>query len=386
MINLQTAENALKTFYLDAVKDLLDTKTSPLLSMVERTSENVYGKEVKKAIRVGLSGGVAAGTETGDLPKADPSNYMQLTAPLKNLYGTIEISDKAIRASQGNEGAFVNLLNAEMDNLFRSAKYNFGRMIMGNGKGIICYGKVNKNGKFVANDTSALHVGMGIVFTETDGSPADEEERKIKSVDRETGIVEVTGSELPWAENGEAAIAALGCGEEICGVQSLFDNETLYGLTTEQYQSIAPKKVSLGSYINWEDIQKMVDIVEEECGTTPNLIICGWGMRRAIVRHCMDMGMTLPTMQIEGGYTALNFNGIPIVTDRFCPKGTLYFLNTNDIKLYQLGDWEWMESDDGKILHQVPGKPVYTATLVKYAELVFERPNAVACLTDIKED
>ena len=27
-----------------------------------------------------------------------------------------------------------------------------------------------------------------------------------------------------------------------------------------------------------------------------------------------------------------------------------------------------MENEDGKILSQVPGKPVYTATLVKYAE------------------
>lgn len=386
MINLQTAENALKSFYLDAVKDLLDTKTSPLLAMVERTSENVYGKEVKKALRVGLTGGIAAGTETGDLPKADPSNYYQLTAPLKNLYGTIEISDKAIRASQGNEGAFVNLLNAEMDNLFRSAKFNLGRMVMGNGKGLICYGEVNKDGKFVARDTSALQVGMKITFIETDSSPADEEERKIKSVDRTTGVVEVTGSELPWSEGGEGAISAIGCGEEISGIRGLFESDSVYGLTTEQYQAIAPKKVSLNAYISWQDIQTMIDNVEEECGTAPNLIICGWGMRRSIIRHCMDMGVTLPTMEIEGGYTALNFNGIPIVVDRFCPKGTLYFLNTNDIKLYQLGDWEWMESDDGKILHQVPGKPVYNATLVKYAELVFERPNAVGCITDIKED
>ena len=34
---------------------------------------------------------------------------------LKKLYGTIEISDKAIRASRTSAGAFVNLLNAEME-------------------------------------------------------------------------------------------------------------------------------------------------------------------------------------------------------------------------------------------------------------------------------
>ena len=388
MINLQTAENALKSFYLDAVKDLLDTKTSPLLAMAERTSENVYGKEVKKTIRVGLTGGVVAGTETGDLPKADPSNYYQLTVPLKNLYGTIEISDKAIRASQGNEGAFVNLLNAEMDNLFRSAKYNLGRMVMGNGQGIITLGKVNENGKFVADETSALQVGMNVFLTESDASRLEEGvERKITRIDRDSGIVELSGSALSAeVKENTGALCSTSQGDEIMGLKAMFECGSAYGLTLDQYRAIAPKKISLNASISWEKMQEMIDKVEEEGGTAPNLIICGWGMRRAIIRHCMDMGVTLPTMEIEGGYTALNFNGIPIVVDRFCPKGTLYFLNTNDIKLYQLGDWEWMESDDGKILHQVPGKPVYTATLVKYAELVFERPNTLACLTDIEED
>ncbi len=386
MINLQTAENALKTFYLDAVKDLLDTKTSPLLAMVERTTENVYGKEVKKAIRVGISGGVAAGTETGDLPKADASNYLQLTAPLKNLYGTIEISDKAIRASQGNEGAFVNLLNAEMDNLFRSARYNLGRMVMSNGKGLICHGAVNANEKFVANETSALQVGMKIALADSDGEYVEDGmERQIKSVDRMSGVVELTGGDLPWSQGDEGSILAVGCGDEITGIAALFSNDSVYGLTEEQYSAIAPKQVSWDRNISWKAIQQMIDSIEEDSGTQPNLILCSWGMRRAIIQHCMDMGMTLPTVQLEGGYSALNFNGIPIVVDRFCPKGTLYFLNTNDIKLCQLSDWEWMESDDGKILHQVPGKPVYTATLVKYAELVFERPNTIAALVNIEE-
>ena len=34
----------------------------------------------------------------------------------------------------------------------------------------------------------------------------------------------------------------------------------------------------------------------------------------------------------------------------------------------------WLEGEDGKVLKQVAGKPVYTATLVKYAELLCYRP------------
>ena len=52
MVNLQSAENALKSFYLDAVKDSIDTKISPFLAKVEQSTADVYGKDVKKVIRV----------------------------------------------------------------------------------------------------------------------------------------------------------------------------------------------------------------------------------------------------------------------------------------------------------------------------------------------
>ena len=95
--------------------------------------------------------------------------------------------------------------------------------------------------------------------------------------------------------------------------------------------------------------------------------------------------MQVQTMQIEGGFNAISFNGIPVVADRFCPRGTMYLLNSADFKLYQLCDWQWMEGENGQILRQVPGKPVYSATLVKYAELICERPQGQGRLTDINE-
>jgi hypothetical protein len=58
----------------------------------------------------------------------------------------------------------------------------------------------------------------------------------------------------------------------------------------------------------------------------------------------------------------------------------MYLLNTDFFKLHQLCDWQWLETEDGKILKQTPGKPVYTATLVKYAELVCDNPSAQGML------
>ena len=77
MVTLTNAENALKTVYLGAVTELLNTKANPLLSKIEQTAVDVWGKEVRTAARVGINGGVGAGDEAGNLPGAYGSNYIQ---------------------------------------------------------------------------------------------------------------------------------------------------------------------------------------------------------------------------------------------------------------------------------------------------------------------
>lgn len=34
----------------------------------------------------------------------------------------------------------------------------------------------------------------------------------------------------------------------------------------------------------------------------------------------------------------------------------------------------WLEGDDGRVIKQVANRPTYTATLVKYADLICDRP------------
>ena len=137
MVTTQTADNVLKSYYLGAISEQIDHKTNPFLARIKKTTADVYGRDVRKVIKLGINGGIGAGTEDGDLPSATGNNYVELVAPLKNLYGKIEITDKAIRASQNNEGAFVNLLNDEMEGLVKASAFNLGRMIFGSSSGTL---------------------------------------------------------------------------------------------------------------------------------------------------------------------------------------------------------------------------------------------------------
>lgn len=86
MITISNASDALKTIYLGVIAEQLNTKINPFLAAIERTSNNVFGKEVKKLVTYGVNGGITSGTETGALPKAQGNSYVTLTTDLKKLF------------------------------------------------------------------------------------------------------------------------------------------------------------------------------------------------------------------------------------------------------------------------------------------------------------
>ena len=86
----------------------------------------------------------------------------------------------------------------------------------------------------------------------------------------------------------------------------------------------------------------------------------------------------------DTGFKAISFGGIPMVFERFVDSGAMYFIDTATLKLHQLCDWRWIEGENGKIIRQNGNTPTYTATLVKYADLMCDRPAGQAMIKNIK--
>ena len=389
MITVETADNALKSFYLDAVTEALDLKANPLLAQIGKSSIDVVGKDVKKLVKYGMNGGISAGSETGALPTSSSNDKVMLTSTLKNLYGTIEISDKALRAAAGSEGAFVNLLNDEMQSLIKSATLNFGRMLYGDGTGLLGTVFEMEDEKTVTLDSvNGIVEGMLVDFATASGELIESAiGRKVIKVDRESNFVYVSGAPLGDTIQSGMKVYLHGSKDyEITGLGAIFSySDQLYGVDRSATPILNPYVEEEVGNITENLIQSVIDNVEDQSGSKINLILCSRGVKRALANYYREYDVVLPSLECKGGFKAMSFNGIPVVADRFCPKGTMYLLNTDDFKIHQLCDWKWLEGEDGKILKQVPGKPVYTATLVKYAELMCERPNAQGMITGIDE-
>lgn len=389
MVTLTTADSALKSIYLDAVAEALNIEANPLLAQIEQSTSDVAGKDVRRVVRYGVNGGMGAGTEDGSLPKAAGGNYVQFVAPLKNLYGTIEITDKAIRASKTNEGAFVNLLNEEMNSLIKSASYNLGRMLYGDGTGqvatvVSCTGNVvtlDNVKNIVEGVVLDFHNMAGNIVKASSG-------RQVIKVDRKNKTVTLDGAAISQGNilEGFPVYIQGSKNNELTGLAAIFgESDTIYGVDRTAHEWLKPYKMTAVGDIDESVLQTAIDEIEESSGSKIDFIVCSWGVKRALVERLKSNQILTSTMELKGGYTALSYNGIPVVADRFCPEGTMYLLNTKDFKLHQLCDWEWLEGEDGKVLKQKAGEPVYSATLVKYAELICDRPNGQGMLTGITE-
>ncbi len=388
MVTLQTAEDALKSVYLGVVSDQLNINANPLLSKIKQSSQDVWGKEIIKLAPYGINGGIGAGGETDSLPSAQENNYVKFVSTLKNLFGTIEISDKAMRSSQNNSGAFVNLLNAEMEGLIKASTFNMGRMLYGDGSGILAVVASHTAGskEVTVDSVKNLIEGMYVDFVDkTTGEKGANPANRIAYVDRVNKKVTFVNAITTALTTDYALVVQGSYNNEITGLGRIFDANatTLYGLTKANYPWLQPyTKDSVGS-IDDAAIQTAIDELEEYAGSTVDFITCSSAVKRAYQSYLNTYRRNIDVMDLAGGYKAISYAGIPVVSDRFIKDDEMYLLNTKEFTLHQLCDWQWLEGEDGRIIKQKQGYPVYSATLVKYADLICDKPSGQAKLSGI---
>ena len=391
MVTLATADNALKEVYLDVVSNQLNTTINPLLSKINQTPSDVWGKEIRKIAPYGINGGIGAGTEDGDLPTSAGNNYAQFVLSLKNLYGKLEISDKAIRASETSSGAFVNLLNTEMEGLIRASAFNFGRMLYGDGTGFLATVTENTSSAITVDSVTNLIEGMVVDIITSDGE-VTKPSLRIKSIDRANKIVTFTSGTFTSNEFAGNKLCVQGSyNNEITGLGAIFKSTgSLYGLSRSAYSWMTPYMKNIEESSNKTDIseiimQKAIDELDEVSNSKVDFIVCSAGVKRNYQSYLASYRSNIDVMNLEGGFKAISYNGIPVVSDRFVPANTMYLLNTSEFNLHQLCDWKWLENENGRIIKQTPGKPTYQATLVKYADIICNKPSGQAKITGIQE-
>lgn len=373
---MATADNILKSVYLDVVANQINTTTSAFYNKIEKTTRDVVGKEVIKSAPFGVNGGFAAGSETAALPIAGENQYAQFKSGTKDLFGVIEITDKLIKASGSNVGAFVDALQSETQGLLDAAKYNLSRMLHTDGTGkLATCGAASTVTDIPVDTVKYLIEGLTIDICDNVGA-VKTAGRRILAIDRTAGAlkVKISGTAITTLATDIITIQS-SYNKELTGLAKVYAaSGTLYGLDKGTYYWLKPYIQGTTGAISDVKIQQVIDYISEVAGGQVDYLQCSYDVRRFYLNYLETTKRVNDTLDLGGGFKAISYSGIPLVAERFVPDGTIDFLNTKDFHLHQMGDWDFIGDESGKILKQVPGYAKFTATLAKYAELICDKP------------
>ena len=386
MVNMNTVSSALKNFYIMPLREDINLKADAFASRVMRTESNIvgYNKIVRAAI-VGANGGAGAGSENGALPASGENQYVNLESDTKNLYGTLEISDKIVRSATGeNPGAFVNILQQEMDTLTRTLKWNLARQMYGDGSGKLAVLGAASNSSAVTASSSTQYVlpGLKVDLYAANGT-AISQGLRVLDVNHLTGAIRLSAN-VTCSANAYLTVQG-SAGYELTGLGKLFDGGSgnLYGLARSDYSWMNPYiKASFGA-VSESGLQKVIDHLEDSYNVTVDHINCGSDAYGHYLELMNQRRAICDATVLEGGHRALTFNGIPLTRSKFMPAASIDLYDTSLFTLDQVADWEWIEGETRQVLHQKPGYPTYTATIAKYCDLMCALPGGIARLNGV---
>lgn len=386
MITVNEAESALKNIYLESIVNDLNTKTNPFLTMIQKNTKTIATKDAIVPIRYNNQNSVRAGAEDGPLPTNSDARTAEVIVPLKNLFGSFQITDKALKAAQNSPGAFAALIGGEMNNLVATAQANLNRMIYGNGFTPLGFTTAVhiQSRVFTVPSRFASNFSVGTVFQawSTNNSRVHSGMLTVSAITTigANTMITHTGAALTDARSERFYLYAETLDEHnMNGIDSIFRPEKLYNLRRNDHSAILPfqQTNNLGDLLPLTEdnvLDFFTNFEERVEGRPTNIIMCHTHVEKALFNNLRANRTNIDMAEMAGGFRAATFNGIPVYSDVRARGGCLFALNSDSFAMHQLCDWSWLEGEDGSILKPVSGQPLYSATLVKYADLICERP------------
>lgn len=382
LLGITAAGEALRSFFLPSLRVQINERSSPTIAQIEKTSEGVEGMDIVMALRYGRQGGIGNRADTADLPTPRSRQTKQAKWATKNIFGYIQITDKLIEASKSNRAAFANLLTAELEDCTVDAKDSFARQGFGNGAGIIATITNVTGTVWTLDSVVGLAEGM-FIDTYTAGTANTDVGIEITKVDYINN--KITVSSQTDAAAADVIYIAGNKDIELTGFGAIISTTgTIYDLARATYPWLCSQVEAVNGEISEVVIQKAIDLSEIRTGGTVDHLMCSYGVSRSYGNLLAAQKRQNNTIDLKGGWKGLDFNGIPLVREKYMPSGELAGICKKDIKLYRMADWDWLDRD-GSVLKWISDKAAYGAVLRIYADLGCQCPAAQTKLTGITE-
>ena len=397
---LSTINALLKDDYITQQIQEIVNKSTFMLSQI-KSDQTTHGKQFIFPVQTGVSQGVGARGENVILPDPGFGEYEQALGNVKYLYSTMYITGQSISATQNNRAAFADALKTALRDARDGLTLDLARQVWGDGSGVL--GRVQ--GAVAGSATVAVTDPYGLTYVQSDLDNSEKTRtfRRNMNVYFATSAVfakiiavntngTITLNQAVTLADGELIYRGDGTGRtsvnnEITGITGLLRATGSYlGLDRtgrpEWQANVIQMGSGTGAALSEESMRIAMDTAEINGTAGPDLIVTNHKTRRRYEALLQSQRRFVNPMKLEGGYTAIEFDGLPLMVDKDAPPQRMFFLRVADINWMVMEDVKWMDRD-GNVLKAVEDKDAYKAVLYTYRELITRKPANQTVLFDI---
>ncbi|MHA7967694.1 phage major capsid protein [Paenibacillus sp. CAU 1782] len=387
---LSTIEDALKIDYLPEVQEQVNNGSNYFIKKLKEKAEKIDGdgRNFYIAHHFGRNSGVGAGTEMGDLPTAGQQGYKGSTGNVAYVHGRLQVSNATIQASKRDETSYIRALTSEVKGLTTDLQNYMRRVSLGDGSGKLATFPVNTAlTTLVVDDVRLFFIGQVIDIIDSNGVTVDVTGRVVTAVDYNAKTISISGAAVTTAA-GDFAVNSGSLNLEPMGLAGIIsDTRTLQTLNPATYawwKANILGNSGTGRAISDALIRSLVDRIDIVSGKNVQWLAGSHGIRAAYEGVLTSLKRFVNPMELEGGYKAIEFDGLPLLVDRYMPSNRVWAGNWDDLGLYYTSQLAFMD-EDGSMFSRVPNKPAYEATAFCYETMVCHARNAFGALNDINE-
>tara|TARA_Y100000593_G_scaffold48587_1_gene91697 strand:+ start:8 stop:1249 length:1242 start_codon:yes stop_codon:yes gene_type:complete len=408
--NLTNINAALKYLYLPRLQSVVNTRnvlSSRLQTNTDLTS--VSGRSAVVPINIRPSQAIGARADEGALPTPQQQTYVECQIPYKYNYATIRITHQAIAASRNDEGSFIRVISSEMEGIERDLRNDMNRQHFGAGEGSLgTIASADNSANTITMDSTTHQVKTGMVIDVWQNASGSHAARNTAlTVNSVSGAVvtvaaatisSIASTDWVTRTGSRAAGTAEANRYERMGLEGIVNNDTgtFQNISRNTYPEWKAQVFAAGGTdraITANILDDALLTIEEQGEGTVSFGITNRIQYRKIADLMTANRRYTPGDQqkFEGGFTAIEWGGVPIVFDRDChvqsnttntDDDVLYLLDEDTLGFYELSDFDF-DDEDGDVLHRQQGYAYYDATLFKYGNMGCTDPGNNGVIKDL---
>lgn len=407
--DLSAADNILKTRYIGPIRDQLNNATI-LMSRIARdeNSLNVSGKSFTVPLHTGRNAAAGVGvSDGGALPTAGQQGYDVAVVPNAYQYGRIQVTGPTIRAARDNAGAFVTAVESEIKGVTKDFKRAMNRQLHSDGTDALAFwtGADDTSGTTVDDDQGNAFVHLPSSGTITVDLIDQSNYSSVLGNDIVVtlGAKNATTYDITWtgtvsgSADRDFLVVKDTLGKQLMGIAGIISDANppllsggLHGLAVASkpfWKAQVFANSGTKRDLTLERMQEPLSAIAVNSDfdeSDVKFLLSNYNLRDKYVSLLVAEKRFVNTMSLDGGFKAVEFNGIPLVPDPQCKRSTLWYVVPDSLRIFRTADFDWMDKD-GAVLARVAGFDAYEAVIFHYGNLGTIARNANAQLADLND-